>query len=88
MPAATKALRRMRQVERQIKDVESKIQGKISKILEPDGPADEVARAIDKATADAIRDFERITEKWTVKVKKLSGSLREQAKKAGKIGSR
>ena len=88
MPAATKAVRRMRQVEKQFKDVESKIQGKISKILEPDGPADEVARAIDQATAEAIKDFERITQKWTAKVKKLGDSFREQAKKAGKIGSR
>jgi peptidoglycan hydrolase CwlO-like protein len=88
MPAATKAVRKMRQVEKQIKDVETKIQGKLSKILEPNGPADELAHAIDQATAEAIKDFERITEKWTSKIKKLGDSFREQAKKAGKIGSR
>lgn len=79
MPRATKAVRKIKQAERKFEQVEQRIEGKVRKFLEKDGPAETLAKSIDAATKEAGEDFERIAKKWSAKIKKLGEAFRAQA---------
>lgn len=84
MATLSKAVTKARQAEakamRKVKQMEREVEARVSKVLAKDGPAEKLAERIDKISLEMKKDIERLSDKWSKQLKALGDAINAKPK--------
>ncbi len=79
MATLSKAVTKARQAEakavRKVKQIERDVEARVSKMLAKDGPAEQLAEQLDKMALEIKKDIQRLSDKWSRQLKALGDAV-------------